>query len=355
MPADAAAAAHAEPRPPLSPPPESPVSRPRRGRFSPVWIIPLVALGLGLWLVLRYYSAKGPEITVTFETAEGIIAGKTPVLCRSVNVGTVVAVRLGEDLKHVVITLDMVRDATRLLLDDAQMFVVRARFSSAGVTGLNTIVSGNYLELLPGTHGAARRQFIGLENPPVTPPGVPGLRFRLVAEQAGGLGPGASIIFKGINVGKIESRTFHPDTGEVEFDAFMDREYAGLVSQRTRFYNYGGVDLKIGAEGVRLRSGTLESLLTGGVTFTDPSLNGPNAQPVRNGATFTLFASFDDATRTEISPTVPYLLLFTGSVRGLSQDAPGRVPRHPRGHRPGRFLQVFPGRPRAPGAGVHQD
>lgn len=311
----------AEPRPP-TPPPESPVSRPRRGRFSPVWIIPLVALGLGLWLVYRYYSARGPQITVTFETAEGILAGKTPVLCRSVNVGTVAAVRLADDLKHVNITLDMSRDATRLLLDDAHLYVVRARFSSAGVSGLNTIVSGNYLELLPGTKGAPRRNFVGLENPPVTPPGVPGLRFRLVADQAGGLGPGASIVYKGLSVGKIETRTFRPESGEVEFAAFVEADYARLVDERTRFYNYGGIDLKVGAEGVRLRSGTLESLLAGGVTFTDPAIGRARAKPIRDGSTFTLFGSYDDATKTEIQPTVPYLLLFSGSVRGLNQDAP---------------------------------
>ncbi len=284
-----------------------------------------MALGLGLWLVFRYYSARGPEITVTFETAEGIIAGKTPVLCRSVNIGTVGTVRLADDLKHVTITCEMSRDAARLLHEDAEIFVVRARFSSAGVSGLNTIVSGNYLEVLPGTRGELRHQFVGLENPPVTPPGVPGLRFRLVAEQAGGLGPGASIVYKGISVGKIESRTFHPDSGEVEFAAFIEGNYAQHADEQTRFYNYGGIDLKVGAEGVSLRSGTLESLLAGGVTFTDPAGRNdklPRARGIRDGATFVLFGSYDAATRTEIQPTVPYLLLFTGSVRGLNQDAP---------------------------------
>ena len=218
---------------PAPAPPPAPVTRPRRRFFSPVWIIPLVAAALGLWLVVKYYSAKGPEIEVTFETAEGIIAGKTPVLCRSVSVGTVGQVRLSEDLKQVVVTLDMTHDATRLLVSDTQIWVVRARYSSAGVSGLNTIVSGNYLELQPGEHKDARRKFLGLENPPVTPPGVPGLHIRLLAGTAGGLGPGASIIYKGIDVGKIETRTFHPNTGEVEFTAFINGEYGNLVDRTT--------------------------------------------------------------------------------------------------------------------------
>ena len=202
-------------RPPEQPaaPPPAPVTRPRRRLLSPVWIIPLVAAALGLWLVVKYYSSKGPTIEVTFETAEGIIAGKTPVLCRSVNIGTVGSVRLSPDLKQVVVTLDMTHDATRLLVTDTQIWVVRARYSSAGVSGLNTIVSGNYIELQPGQNKDDRRQYVGLENPPVTPPGVPGLHIRLMADTAGGLGPGASIIYRGIDVGKIETRTFPPRDG----------------------------------------------------------------------------------------------------------------------------------------------
>lgn len=307
----------------LPPPPAAPVRRPRRGsRFSPVWIIPLVALALGLWLVYRYYAAKGPEITVRFETAEGIIAGKTPILCRSVGVGTVSDVKLTDDLQGVIVTLDMTRDATRLLEDDTQIWVVRARYSSAGISGLNTIVSGNYLELQPGVSKKPRRHFVGLENPPVTPPGVPGLRFRLIAQQAGGLGPGAGIVYKGISVGKIETRTFHPESGEVEFSAFIEGDYARLIDERTRFYNYGGIDLKVGAEGVSLRSGTLESILAGGVTFTDPEAKRLRSRPIPDGTAFTLYGSYDDTRKPDFNPYLPYLLLFTGSVRGLSIDAP---------------------------------
>ncbi|MBV9659076.1 MAG: MCE family protein [Verrucomicrobia bacterium] len=304
------------------PPPVAPVRRPRRGGLSPVWIVPFIAAALGLWLAWRYYSAKGPEIAVRFDTAEGIIAGKTPVLCRSVNVGTVGEVRLTDDLKGVVVKLDMNSDASRLLVDDTQIWIVRARYSAAGISGLNTLFSGNYLELQPGISKAPRREFTGLENPPATPPGVPGLRFRLLAKQAGGLGPGASIIYKGIGVGKVETRTFHPENGEVEFSAFIEKEYARLVDETTRFFNAGGLDLKIGADGVQLRSGTLESLLASSVTFTEPDSNKPRAQVLPDGHTFILYGSFDETRKADFNPSLPYLLLFTGSVRGLSVDAP---------------------------------
>jgi paraquat-inducible protein B len=301
---------------------EAPVNRPRpRGPFSPVWIIPLVSALLGLWLVWRHYSDKGPEITVHFESAEGIIAGKTPVLCRSVPVGIVTKIELAGDLKGVIITADMNRDAARLLGEDSQIWVVRARYSAAGISGLNTLVSGNYLGLQPGVSKNRRQDFIGLENPPPTPPGVPGLRFKLIAKQAGGLGPGTSIIYKGISVGLLETRVFRPETGEVEFDAFIEEDYKGLVDERTLFYSAGGLDLKVGAEGVQLGGGTLASILSTSVSFTEPAEKQIRSKSLVDGQTFVLYVSFDEAHKPKFNPTLPYLLLFTGSVRGLSIDA----------------------------------
>ncbi len=164
-------------------------------RFSPIWIIPVVAALLGIWLAVKYYSERGPEITVQFETAEGIVAGKTPVLCRSVNVGTVTAVGLTENLKGVLITMQMTSEATRLLTKDAQIWVVRPRYGASGISGLSTIVSGSYIELEPGIAKETRREFVGLEQPPVTPKGVPGLRISLFSDNAGGVAPGAQIIY----------------------------------------------------------------------------------------------------------------------------------------------------------------
>jgi paraquat-inducible protein B len=310
-------------REPPSEPPEAPVTRPtRRSHFSAVWIIPVVAALLGLWLVARHYSAKGPEITVHFDTAEGIIAGKTPVLCRSVPVGTVIAIELADDNQGVEITLAMDRNATRLLVDDTQIWVVRARYSSAGISGLNTLVTGNYVELQPGVSRKALRHFAGLEDPPATPPGVPGLRFKLIAAQAGGLTAGASVVYKGISVGKLETRVFHPESGGVEFTAFIASEYARLVDERTRFYNSGGLDLKVGADGIQLRSSTIESLLSSSVTFTDPDAKKLRENPLADGHEFVLYSSLSETSKIEFNPSLPYLLLFTGSVRGLSPDAP---------------------------------
>jgi paraquat-inducible protein B len=309
--------------PPRSLVPEAPVSRPpRRSRFSPVWIIPLVSALLGLWLAWRYYSSKGPEITVRFENAEGIIAGKTPVLCRNVPVGTVTSLELAEDRNGVIVTAEMTREAAALLAEDSQIWVVRARYSSAGLSGLSTLFSGSYLGLQPGVSKNGRRNFIGLENPPITPPGVPGLRFKLIAKQASGLGPGAAIVYKGISVGRLETRVFRPETGEMQFSAFIGSDYARLVDEETLFYSAGGLDLKVGGGGVQLGGGTLESILSPSITFTEPTEGHLRSTPLPDGHTFVLYANFEEAHRPQFNPTLTYLLLFSGSVRGLSSDAP---------------------------------
>lgn len=304
------------------PPPPAPITRRNRRGLSPVWIIPIIAALLGAWLVWKYYSGKGPEITVRFETAEGVVGGKTPILCRSVNIGTVREVKLTDDLKNVSVILDMTSDAKRLLTKDTQIWIVRARYGASGISGLSTLVSGNYLELQPGVSQEERREFVGLESPPVTPPGVPGLRLLLTSESAGGVGPGTSITYKGITVGKIESRVYHPETGSMEFGAFINVAYANLIDPKTRFWNASGIDLKLGAGGIQLRSGTLESIVSGGITFSDPDKKDLRSRHVRDGQKFVLFDNFDASRRVEFNPTMPYLLLFTGSVRGLSSDAP---------------------------------
>ena len=300
--------------------PESPLVK-RSGNFSPIWIIPVIAALLGLWLAYKYYSARGPEITVLFETAEGIVEGKTPILCRSVNIGTVEKVRLTKDLKGVIVVMQMISDATDLLTKDAQIWVVRPRYGgAAGISGLSTIVSGSYIALEPGISDEPRREFVGLEQPPVTPKGVPGLHITLFTGEAGGIGPGSQILYKGLTAGRIETRVFHSATGKVEFGAFISKEFAQLVRTSTKFWNASGIDAKISANGLELHIGTIESLLLGGVTFGEPDAGA--GAPVNDGATFALYNSQSETKAFAMKNSEPYLLLFDGSVRGLNENAP---------------------------------
>ncbi len=307
---------------PTAPPPVPPAPIVQSGRgLSPVWIIPIVAALLGLWLVWQHYAGKGPLVEVHFETAEGIAAGKTAVLCRSVSIGMVETVRLSPDLKGVVTTMRIDPDAAGLLKRDTRFWVVRPRFGGSGISGLGTLVSGTYIELDPGSSATQARKFQGLENPPVTPQGVPGLHVTLVADKAGSVGPGSSVYYRGIKVGRIESQTFNPHNGRVEFGAFVGGDFGKRITTRTRFWNVSGIDLDVSANGVRLRTGTLESLVAGGVAF-EAGDDGAHPQPAEDGAVFPLYENYDDTEETSLNPRLTYLLLFKDSVRGLSPEAP---------------------------------
>ncbi len=250
-----------------------------------------------------------------------MVPGKTEVQRRSVNIGVVETVRLSDDLESVVMGLRIDSDAADLLRDDTQFWVVRPRVGGAGISGLGTIVSGAYIEIDPGSSNQPRTRFVGLEQPPVTPQGVPGLRLQLVAGEAGSLAAGASVVYKGITVGKIEGRTFVPEQDQVIFDLFIDERYEGLVTSDSRFWNTSGVDLELSANGFHVRTGSLEALISGGVEFDTPRLDSA-AKPVVDGTVFNLYESRRSVEEVVLKQRLSYLLMFSDSVRGLSENAP---------------------------------
>lgn len=304
---------------PAPPPPEIVRSH---GGISPVWIIPLVAALLGAWLVWQHYASQGPLVTVRFETAEGIAEKKTAIQCRSVSIGVVESVRLAPDLKGVITTLRLNQSAAELLKVDTRFWVVRPRLGGAGISGLGTLVSGTYIELDPGVSETPGSDFVGLENPPVTPLGVPGLHITLVADQAGSVGPGSAVVYKGLKAGRIETQAFNPDNGRVEFGVFIEEEFSRLVTPRSRFWNTSGFDLDIGANGVRLRTGSLEAMVAGGVSFESGQSEAGENAPVADGTMFPLHESYDDTKEITLNTPLNYLLLFENSVRGLLPEAP---------------------------------
>lgn len=304
-----------------TPKPPAPMIVRKRGGLSPVWIIPILAALLGGWLVWQHFASLGPLVTVHFETAEGIAKGKTGVQCRSVTIGTVESVRLSGDLQGVVTTLRINQDAAGLLHKDTRFWVVRPRFGGAGISGLGTLVSGTYIELDPGVLDEPGYDFEGLENPPVTPLGVPGLHVTLVADQAGSIGLGSSVIYKGLDAGQVESQELNPDNGRIEFGVFINDEFDHLITSRTRFWNTSGFDLELGANGVRLRTGSLESMVAGGVAF-ETLEDEIGADPVQDGAIFPLHESYEDTREITLNARLSYLLLFENSVRGLAPEAP---------------------------------
>jgi paraquat-inducible protein B len=179
---------------------------PRRGRrrFSLIWIIPVVTLLIGLWLVWDTLSKRGPLLTITFDSAEGLLAGQSHIKHKEVDLGTVTAVRLTKDMDHVAVTVQLTREATPLITDQTRFWVVRLRFFAGSISGLSTLLSGSYIDLLPSKAGTkGQTHFKGLETPPVLQTDVPGRTFMLKASRVGSVTLGSPIFYRDLQVGQI--------------------------------------------------------------------------------------------------------------------------------------------------------
>jgi len=293
----------------------------RSRRWSTVWIVPAVALALGIWLVWEHYRELGPLAYIRFETAESVVSGKTEVRCRSVLVGLVEKVDLSTDLQSVIVAVRMQPESKSLLREGSRFWVVKPRVTASDISGLNTIISGSYIDLDPGDGREDVHHFDGLEVPPVTKSSVPGLRLVLEAETAGSLAIGSPIYYKGFEVGRVEQRTFDIRKRRTLFDIFIRKEYAELVHEGTAFWNSSGIDISTGADGLRVRTPSFQAMLSGGASFGVP----PGSQvgkEVGDGTVFQLYPNEEATRHISFNPERKFLLFFDQTVRGLNTDAP---------------------------------
>ena len=304
-------------------------------RWNVVWVIPILAILIGGWMLYQNISSKGPEVRIRFETAEGIAAGKTEIRCRSVAVGKVSRVELDENLQSVLVYARLDNGNEVLLRKGTRFWVVRPRVSAADVSGLGTLLTGAYIELEPGTGELGVRKWVGLETPPATSRSVPGRRLTLVSEEAGSLSVGSPIYYRGYDVGRIESRALDADGRRIVYEAFIREEYQSLVRKNTKFWNTSGIDVAAGVDGFKLRTPSLQAMISGGVSFAVNETEEPG-EMVADGAIFQLHDDADDANSSTFEPTLQVLLLFDQSVRGLNVSAPVEY----RGIRIGRVTSI---------------
>jgi len=292
-----------------------------QSRLSPIWIVPLLAALIGAWMVWDNISSRGPLITLNMDNAEGIEAGKTLIKTRNVEVGHVEAVRLSDDLSHTVITARMSRDAERMLNQGSRFWVVKPRIGREGVSGLNTVLSGAYIQLAPGDSDEAQTSFDVLDQPPVAPPDAPGLRINLVSQVGNSLSAGDPVTYQGYTVGRVESTDFDPDKKEMRHRLFIQAPYDSLVTDTTRFWSSSGIDVQLNSEGVSVNLDSFETLISGGVTFGVPE-DIAAGKPAKQDATYTLYNSEESAREGTYDQYIEYVLLVDDTVRGLSRGAP---------------------------------
>ncbi|WP_235281890.1 PqiB family protein [Methyloterricola oryzae] len=289
--------------------------------LSPVWLIPLVALIIGLWLGYKTLSEEGPTITITFKDAGGLEAGKTKIKYKEVEVGTVETVVLSEDLSEVEVTAKLDRHVESQLGKDTKFWVVEPQLGLGGVSGLDTLIAGHYIAV-EFAKGKTARKFVGLEHAPKVSADTPGRHFMLMADNAGSLTDGTPVYFRDILVGRVVGVSLAEDRGHVMADIFVNAPYDRLVHESTRFWQTSGIEASMNSQGFNLKVGSLLSLLGGGISFYTPSLNDPKAVPSERGAQFYLYKDFPSIAEGTHFYRVPFMMHFDDSVRGLSVGAP---------------------------------
>ena len=294
----------------------------KKRRLSLIWAIPIVTMIIGGWLSWQTISGRGPLITITFETAEGLAANQSHVRHKDVDMGVVQKVELTPDRKRVAVTIRMNREAEPLLMGDAKFWVVRPRFFAGSISGLQTLFSGAYIDLLPSTEGGElKREFVGLENPPVLQSDVPGRTFLLKADRIGSLNLGSPIMYRDLDVGEILGWDIGEMARNITIHAFVREPFDKYVHDNSRFWNASGAKIELGGNGLQVQVESLRAIVLGGVAFDTP-LDGTSTQESQADQTFTLFQSEDAADSSSFKRSVPFVANFTSSVAGLSAGSP---------------------------------
>ena len=301
--------------------PGSPAVKTRRFSVSLVWIVPIVAVLVGISLVVHSVLQQGPTITLNFKTGSGLTANKTEVKYRNVVIGQVTEVALSDDQKSVNATVKLAKQADSFTRADSQFWVVRPRIGAGGVSGIDTLLSGDYIGADIGQSETRAKQFTGLENPPPITYGEPGKRFTLHTQNLGSLDIGSPVYYRKIEVGQVVAYKLDAEGKGVDIEVFVHAPNDVYVTENTRFWNASGIDLSVGANGFALKTESLSSMLVGGIAFLAPPYS-PNDKPAGEERTFELF---DDQLAALAPPNGQgqYMSLrFDQALRGLKVGAP---------------------------------
>ncbi len=301
--------------------PEATAAPKKKRKISPIWIIPIIAALVAIGIAVQKIMMEGPTITIVFIKAEGIEAGKTFVKFKDVEIGHVTKVSLSKDFRQVVVTAKIDKSAAGLLVEDAKFWIESPRASLSGISGIGTLLSGNYIGLEPGTSKTVKHQFVGLETPPAITADVPGKHFVLQAPSLGSLGNGSPLYYRKLNVGKVIGYDLAEKGGSVNIEVFVNAPYDKYVTDQTRFWQASGIDVSMGAEGLSVKTESVVSILIGGIAFETPE-SADSPKPAADKDVFKLFGSRAEALANPETVVTRYVMFFNESLKGVNAGAP---------------------------------
>tara|TARA_R110000737_G_scaffold236632_1_gene249020 strand:- start:6554 stop:8209 length:1656 start_codon:yes stop_codon:yes gene_type:complete len=289
--------------------------------MSTIWFVPVIAILIGCWMLYYQWSNEGSEITIHFSTAEGMEIGKTKIKSRNVDIGEVSRIELNKNGNGVLVTAKIKKTAEQFLVADSMFWVVSPQISHTGVSGLSTLISGVYIEVSPGKSTIERYFFDALNSPPVTPAGTPGLHITLNSNDQFAYAKGDPIIYKGLTVGQFEDIYFNFEERVVYYNAFIKSPYHQLITSNTKFWDVSGLRLDLNADGISVKTGNFETMLTNGVTFGIPK-GMAIGDKIGERSYFDIYKSYEAADDEKYRRSIEFVILVSDSIRGLSVGAP---------------------------------
>jgi paraquat-inducible protein B len=310
---------------PLSPElndiPDAVIEPKRRRTLQLVWIIPILAAIVGASLAVKSYMERGPVITIAFKSGEGLEAGKTKIKYKDVQIGLVKGISIAKDRSHVIVSAELNKEAESLLVTDTRFWVVRARISGGNVSGLGTLMGGSYIGVDAGVSKEPQLEFRGLERPPLVTMDLPGRQFVLRASDIGSIDIGSPIYYRRIQVGEVIAYELDKNGQGVTLKGFIRAPYDKYVKANTLFWHASGIDFTLDANGFKVNTESIASILLGGISFQSPD-DSREAAPAPPNSAFVLFTSRDEAMKRPDTVVETYILVFKESVRGLPVGAP---------------------------------
>ena len=292
----------------------------KRSGPSLVWLIPLVTIIVGGWLVVKTLSEQGPRASISFKTAEGISVGKTKIKYKNVDIGMVEQIRFSDDMSHVLVSAEFNKGSDHFLRRNTRFWVVKPQLGLRGVSGLSTLISGAYIEIEPGP-GAPQLHFVGLEKAPVVNASEAGKRISLIAGRLGSVDTGSPIYYQGMEAGEVLGHELGTDRKSVFIHAFIKEPFDQLIRGNTRFWNVSGMEVTMGADGFKMEMESMASLVFGGIAFETPATLEPVSENEEN-LVFTLFDDYNTIQEYSYTKKINFIVFFDSSVRGLNVGAP---------------------------------
>ncbi|HEF4745282.1 TPA: MCE family protein [Burkholderia multivorans] len=302
-------------------PPDPTISTKSGWLPSLVWLVPLIAALIGIGLVVRSVRERGPEITISFHSAEGLEPGKTQVKYKDVEIGMVKTIKLSKDLSRVLVEVQLKKEAEDFAVKDSRFWIVRPRVGATGVSGLGTLLSGAYIGVDAGRSQDVQTDFTGLEKPPAVTADQKGTQYVLRGDSLGSIDIGSPVYYRRVQVGQVVGFSLDKDGTGVTFNVFVNAPYDQYVGTNSRWWQASGVDLRLDSSGLKLNTQSLATVILGGIAFQTPP-NQSSGVLAPNNTTFRLAADEGDAMRDPDGQPLQVVMNFNQSLRGLGIGAP---------------------------------